>query len=731
VIAHKNSQSSGNVEIKFPTGYSISCKVNTFIKLENVKVDVEATFDKSSSIGGISYIDSVLGINSISVKNGHNIPLVYTSEANIEYVSYRFSDFGGDIDVENEDSDYNNFDNLTPDVVETLEFSSNSYIISASYLRSLQLIAPSKVGKTWVEITFAGKMLDTDGNFVDAYVRNYVCVEIYNPITAISVNTKYVKLYPYDEVGELNRELSETVLEVTLNNGGIAPTYKDIVLDYESVRNGVEIFKIERLETEGNRYQVRVLTRTYKEGEESIRETDATIFFSVSNFGVAYTTQVRLVFESPVLVEKIETVNVPQKGIYLSTVSDVVSEKTFKIMTNVLPADALNKNLIYRFEPDYGTREDIINISADGFVSIPEGSTVGGSGKILVIPADARMVGDDGEEYYRESVENVVLRIDIKVADGTSEETALEISSLEQIGENTHLHYLLLNDVSVTDIHFDTFSGGLYGQRGDNEFVATITKIGNNLFGTLENGAIVKNINFAGEFVNSNGAVADENYGNLENVNVNVYYKNDKFVGSTVSGAEVAGGLVGKNFGTISNCTFAGSVSATSVVGGLVGENSGSIISSNVEIYNMKDQAMTFAAPAVGGLVGKANQTSVVQKSYINNYSSTFVATTMGAFASIIENGAKFDKCFAYNVAQTLAFAQDNLNEDKITDSYVMYEKADGSWDYVAYMTRTDGSTARYENVTNYSYVSFGTSKTWNKLSTKNYGYPYLNEVEA
>ena len=741
ITAIENVSGEGNIQIKFATGLQISCHVVSFTKFESFSVDVDSEFDKSASVGELVYDDN--GLRNIAVKNGHNVPLKLSSFAKIETITYRFADLKlvHPEDVYDPNSEYNLYNIATDELLETMDFADNSEIISAAYLKSLQHIAPLEVGKVWVEITCTGKMVDDFNEYVDTTIVRYVMVEIYNPIVSIDVNTKNVTLYPYDEVGEQNRDLSEKTFIITLNKDNLAPTYYKLETSYENTREGVTIFEFE--EIDNYQYKVSLKTRTYSIGGINEKIDDVSIDFSATNFNISFRVQVSIKIESPVLVDKIETINVPRTGIYMSALEQDELARTFKIMTKVLPENALNKDLIFRFEPDFKTSSNILSINNEGIITLR--GNVGGSGNILVIPADGRMVDATGREYYRDNIGDVLIRIPITIADGTKEETALRISSLDQI-TNKNLHYLLIQD--VVDFSFETlfdgeaFNGGLYGKSNTADgFVATITIKGGSLFDTLSENAIIKNINIAGES-NASGMVANVSNGVIQNVNVNVYNDAGVYKATTVtSTADYVGGLVGENNGLIDRCIFAGSISGKTV-GGLAGINKATITDSKVEIYNLPTgDTMSFSGDVVGGLVGEVAKYSIIQKSYIYNYSDNNIATTMGALVGhIATDSFVVSKCFAYNVVkQSTSSAWYHTHEASlvlddviynIIDSYISY--IDGSDNYKFYAHMVD----RFNNVKvitakSYPDIYLGTAAVWNVDGVTNGGYAFLNGVVA
>ncbi|MGB2808044.1 MAG: GLUG motif-containing protein [Sedimentisphaerales bacterium] len=79
--------------------------------------------------------------------------------------------------------------------------------------------------------------------------------------------------------------------------------------------------------------------------------------------------------------------------------------------------------------------------------------------------------------------------------------------------------------------------------------------------------------------------------------------------GASVSGNDNVGGLVGRNGGTISNCSSTSTVIGTNLVGGLVGGNAGTIT-------NCFSTGSVEGNTAVGGLVGNNGHSSTITNCY-------------------------------------------------------------------------------------------------------------------
>lgn len=138
---------------------------------------------------------------------------------------------------------------------------------------------------------------------------------------------------------------------------------------------------------------------------------------------------------------------------------------------------------------------------------------------------------------------------------------------------------ILTNNISLKGIKFEPIPsfGGTFDGNGftvsDLDIVDNISPAG--LFGSVERGAVVKNLTVKGkvslsENESTGAGIAGRNSGTIQSCS---------FVGS-ISGTDSLGGIaaVNETSGLISNCSFNGSVYGKKQVGGIVGENYGTIL---------------------------------------------------------------------------------------------------------------------------------------------------------
>ncbi|WP_018263824.1 GLUG motif-containing protein, partial [Methylobacterium sp. WSM2598] len=151
---------------------------------------------------------------------------------------------------------------------------------------------------------------------------------------------------------------------------------------------------------------------------------------------------------------------------------------------------------------------------------------------------------------------------------------------------------------------------GLVSNRG------STSNIG--LFGVVDGSAAVRNVGLVGgrmTGVSNVGGLVGTNYGSISQASASV----------SVTGGSALGGLVGANSGSITQASATGSVTSSgSTVGGLVGDNSGSISQAYAT-------GSVTGADALGGLVG--NNVGSISQAY-----ATGSVSGSGAVGGLVGN---------------------------------------------------------------------------------------------
>lgn len=219
-------------------------------------------------------------------------------------------------------------------------------------------------------------------------------------------------------------------------------------------------------------------------------------------------------------------------------------------------------------------------------------------------------VADKLKNLYVESAGTTYNGSNIRDVIYTWISNAEELNSLQRVAENLtdrdalSYNYVLKNDIDASDAAgkstYNTIGGGNTAFTGtfdgDGHTIVGLQAKGG-IFGQLGSGAVVKNINiassvFTGENTDSVGAVAAENNGGSIS-GISGY-------GNTIKGSGgYIGGLVGKNYGGISNSNDQSTViaGAGTVAGGIAGVNG-----TNAGIGGTIDNVQSNSAVTTGGL---------------------------------------------------------------------------------------------------------------------------------
>jgi len=173
-----------------------------------------------------------------------------------------------------------------------------------------------------------------------------------------------------------------------------------------------------------------------------------------------------------------------------------------------------------------------------------------------------------------------------------------DVSDLKELlafGQDDSVRFRLKSDLDLgatADFYipylagqFDGNGHKISGLSLDLDFVSAVGLFGYIAPGGKVTGLAVENANIAGN--SSIGGIVGLNYGDVSN---------SCFAGS-VAGEDNVGGLAGASVGTVSSCHSTGSVTGKQYVGGLVGRNDGTV-------NNSYSTGNAIGDRAVGGLVG-------------------------------------------------------------------------------------------------------------------------------
>jgi len=296
------------------------------------------------------------------------------------------------------------------------------------------------------------------------------------------------------------------------------------------------------------------------------------------------------------------------------------------------------------------------------------------------------------------------------------------VEQLQAMENNLTAHYALGNDIDASSTvswnggagfvpigtDANRFTGSLDG-RGYKIYNLYINRSGTDyvgLFGYVGSGGVVDNVG-----VENVNVVGDHNAGGLAGRNVGTVSKSYS-IGS-VSGDYPIGGLVGGNDGTVSKCYSTGSVSGINFVGGLVGGNIGGTVS------NCYSTSSVTSGDCAGGLVGQnagtisnSYSTGSVSGSYpIGGLVGYNVGTVSNSYSTGAVSGSSYVRgLIGYN------------NEGTVSNSF---------WDNeTSGCSTSDGgtgkTTAQMKTKTTFTDAGWDFVNIWDIYSGFNSGYPFL-----
>lgn len=240
---------------------------------------------------------------------------------------------------------------------------------------------------------------------------------------------------------------------------------------------------------------------------------------------------------------------------------------------------------------------------------------------------------------------------DIKLTDGITPYSPIKISDADMLKNiNPEFHYLLVNDIKYNNTwkipEEDYEFNGSFDGNGFTIYGVTIPYSDNiksySMFGTISEGT-VRNLNLNKlkiEGIDSVSAIAQTNYGNIENCKVSGTITADQ-ISSSVS----CGGIVSINYGNIENCeadinfTIRGN---SSTIGGISSHNEGFInntsYSGNIDVNTKGLNSSTSA----GGITGFNNEGLIYNSFTKTDFNINAYTNYSGGICGILNSGEIF-----------------------------------------------------------------------------------------
>lgn len=734
VVSAKNV---GNYRIKVysENGIEITKDIRVVNALEDVVLSVQSP-NENSVVGDRQIIGGELRYVAVSL--GGAIPLEENISPSNSSYRVEYSYFEVDAMPEYALSSYDYPNMVTSTSVGVLDY---------SQLLGYKKIVALKQGYAVIRAKYVpiGIVDNQDAELESIY--KYFIVQGYRPIRTVVMSSNYETLYSLRSVGVFNKHL--TMTKVQLSVYPLDATYANsIVWDYD---NSGEYFVFDE-------ENLVVYATKHYAGTISIVAT-------IKELNRTYTQTLSITILDAKTVSDISVSGIGD-SIYIENVDDTT--KTFNINAIAFPNDAYNTKLRYDFVDQSGNVFGDIKISNDGLMTIPAG--LGLSGYVRIAAEDCFQENASTGEYQPVGTEgkNIIL-IPTIIANGTSKDTAIKINSKEELQKiDTKKHYKIQNNLDVSGISFENFSGGLYGYNAesrvvlsgfDRTFIQTLAKTGCledlqidgdiQMFG--ENGVLVgknegyiNNVVATGNWSGSLGLVG-VNAGKIYNTTSEVVFDGEKF-----------GGIALSNSGEIYNCSFMGSITASNQAAGIVISNSGLLEACSTLIVEGSaiKLSSTFAPQAkIAGVCVDNLESGRILRSYIHSYKTdaAFVGSDFSYVGGLVHtNSGSITKSFSALLGSDLitGFVYVNNAGASIENCYSNTTFANFNYGYISkcFSVQNDerlnastscysGANATEKTVADWLKTDWDISCTYEKttiwkiyLDSQN---PYLREISA
>lgn len=517
-------------------------------------------------------------------------------------------------------------------------------VLDYSQLLSYRKIVALKQGYAVVRAKYIPIGILNNQNAELEPIYKYFIVQAYKPIRTVVMSSNYETLYSLRSVGVFNKHL--TMTKVQLSIYPIDATYaNNIVWDYDN-SGEYFVFDEENLTVEAIKHYAGTIS----------------IVATIKELNRTYTQTLSITILDAKMVSDISVVGIGD-SIYIENVDDTT--KTFNINAVAFPNDAYNTKLRYDFVDQSGNVFGDIKISNDGLMTIPAG--LGLSGYVRIAAEDCFQANSSTGEYQPVGTEgkNIIL-IPTLIANGTSKETAIKINSKDELQNiDTKKHYKIQNNLDVSGISFENFSGGLYGYDSESRIV--LSGFDRTFIQTLAKTGRVEDIQIAGDvsLFGGNGVLVGKNEGYINNVVATGNWKGalglvgvnaGRIYNSTsevVFDGEKFGGIAISNNGEIYNCSFMGSITASNQAAGIVISNGGLLEVCSTLLLDASSIKLseTFDSQAkIAGVCVENLENGRILRSYIHSYktNSAFADSDFSHAGGFVHtNSGKITKSFS------------------------------------------------------------------------------------
>lgn len=610
-----------NVSITFDNGFTKEFTVSVFMPVDEIKINFSEE-DRQTILGKIEYSGN--NFERIYVKTGE--ALVFNIE---KYYNGKLVQDGTIIKT-----DYSNIKNNNSSIaIDNTRNVLNAIGVGKGIIVSPQFSCYNETGE---EINLKVSNFSNDGGLL---------VDVYVPISSISLNKEFITLYTEDDLGYFDKKLSTDIISLAIEPANAS--YDEYTENPITCNVEVDVAEIEK-----DTSDIKNVRITAKSLGEKSEELDA-ISFSIKEFDTtktikAYIRVIKAQKPETILVENTEEFTDGEKtenALYFTS----GDKKSIQLNPVVYPETSYNRNWEYIIK-NSTSQNDCITIDANGVVTPVDG--MAGSCELILIPTASFSSETDYDE-------NTCKIIYITVADG-SELAPYQIRNVEDffnIRNNLDKHFVLASNIDLTDynvtdviykqntflpldISYDNgyslkgFSGSLNGERivGNVKVSYDISGIqisvapgmviseqlikGNYLGLFAKNNGTIKNLTVyyssvsgistaskGNYFLDLNsgysfnfGGIATQNLGTIYNCKTTIYNFNVK----SYLGNNNIGGVCAFNEanGVVEKCKVSGNINLscettkyekTAFIGGLVGQNNG-LISDTFDIYSKQTE---------------------------------------------------------------------------------------------------------------------------------------------
>ncbi|PKL59028.1 MAG: hypothetical protein CVV34_00120, partial [Methanomicrobiales archaeon HGW-Methanomicrobiales-5] len=484
------------------------------------------------------------------------------------------------------------------------KYPTDASVVSVTYQSSNTAIATINnngyilaraIGTTTITVTVVSREFENSQTSTTKTTVKSFELSTYVPIKQINLNAVQVELYEENSLGyfDLNKAKYQFAVAITPSNATFNQqniNWSTSHPQYITYENGLVVVNIPPSVNLPNNSLI------------------ATITASIQEYGRYYSKTAVITIRRAVKVDSISVLNVPLGYVYFDAREGMLSAGTRQLSVQTYPYTATNSKVRYVYVQDAGDQGalPVFSVNAQGVIT----PVRAGIAKLHVVAEDS-FINENTYVRYNEVI--------VKVADGLSENTALELYSLNNVRAidtqyELGLHYVLANNIDFLNQPFTPL-----GLIGGVVYPFTGSINGQFSYGSLERTYQIKGLSFevtsAAQYYS--GLIAQNN-GTIKNLKIELANWNITTTNNDAISLGYFGGVSAINYGTIENVTVSISTAIlnnailqianrTSYVGLIAAQNFGNIINSVAYgKFEVKEKSGILQTPLiyVGGMVG-------------------------------------------------------------------------------------------------------------------------------